>query len=94
MVCARHKALAAQAELDALDANEVAALEKLDSSRDSCLAAGHPLDEVSPAYDSLRQRLESSAQTKRVALQAEAVAADAALEAALRAILAIIQVGT
>ena len=93
VVCARHKAIAAQAELDALDGNEVAALEKLDSFRDSCLAAGHQCDEVSLAYDSLRRRLESSAQTKRVALQVEVVAADAALEAALAAILAIIQVG-
>lgn len=72
IACARHKAAAISAELEALSANEAAVLEDLRSHR-------HLLG---AAFETRLAEVHNAAATKRVALQTEAVAADAALERA------------
>ena len=94
---ARVIAVAASAALDELEINEALALEQLESNRTAALERITPSDpdaalpplldaalaEVQVHAEALSASIRTSAQRKRVALQAHAVAADAALEEAL-----------
>lgn len=90
--CARHKALAIDAALEALAENEEAALMWLESTRDAAIAAGRHAEELAPVFGSRAGEVRSTAAAKRAALQAEAIAADIALECALDTTAALIKV--
>lgn len=85
--CARRKALAVRAELDALAANVDACEEQLEGNGEAAIAAIRDL--VKTGMDSLH----AAASTKRAGLQTELAAADAALEAAARTTSALAEVG-
>ena len=75
--CARHKAQAAQAALDALHASLEYILVQLESSRDAILL------EVQSSYASVASEARAAFEAKRSSLEAEIVKADEALEGAL-----------
>lgn len=86
----RRRALAMQAGLDELAANEATALARLDSNRDAALVALHGdmlpgVDpaEVMAAYASGVDTVRAAVATKRVGLETEALAADEVLVEAL-----------
>jgi len=79
VACARHKALAVQAELEALAGNTEAAQTQLQATRDAFIA------QVAATYTALSTKVQAACAAKRAALEAEAVDADAALGEALRA---------
>lgn len=83
VACARHKALAVDAELEALAANEEAAILMLDAQYDAVLIAGRLSDLVSCTYAARIAEVRTAAAVKRVSLQTDAVAADSALDGAL-----------
>lgn len=93
VLCARHKALAVDAELGALAANEEAVLTQLEATRDVEIAAGRPADEVAAGFAARVSEVYAAAAAKRVALETAAVTADAALENALAVVAALTEVG-
>lgn len=92
VACARHKALAIEAELEALAVNEEAALKQLEVTLDAVFAAGWPADTVAPLFAARAADVRTCATAKRAALQAEAVTADVALEFALNAVAEMVEV--
>lgn len=92
VLCARHKAVAIEAELAALAGNEEAVLAQLEANRHAAIASGRFEQELSTVFDAGAAELRAAAATKRVALQTEAVAVDAALEDALAAVAALTEV--
>lgn len=92
VACARHKALAVDAELEALEASEGAVLAQTETIRDAAIAAGCLPEEVAAQFEACVANIMTTVATKRVALQTEAVAADAALESALAAVAALTEV--
>lgn len=92
VACARHKALAIDAALCALATNEEAALSQIETTRNVAIAVGHPEKMFASAYEARVAEVRAAAATKRVALQTDAVAADAALEGALAAVAALSEV--
>jgi hypothetical protein len=94
VACARHKALAVDAELEALVANESAVLSQIETIRDAAIASGCLPEEVAAQFETCSDGIIAAVATKRVALQTEAVVADSALEGALAAVAALIEVRT
>lgn len=92
VACAIHKTQAVDAELDVLTENEGVVMAQLATIRDAAIAAGFPAEEVTSQFESRTADLLIAVSTKRVALQTEAVAADAALEGALAAVAALSEV--
>lgn len=92
VLCARHKALVVDAELNALAVNEEATLVHLEVTRVAAIAAGRLERHVAQLFETRTTEVRAAAATKRVALQMEAVAVDAALEGALAAVAALIEV--
>lgn len=76
VACAKHKAAAVLAELDALDGNELGALDRV---------AATNADADRAIYETRLAEVRVTAASRRAALQSEAVAADSALEKAIAA---------
>lgn len=89
VVCARHKAQAIYAELEALAVNEEDVDQQLATIRDAAIDIGHAAEAVAPLYEARCAEVRSAAARKRAALQTEAVSADAALDDAIAAIAAL-----
>jgi hypothetical protein len=83
---ARRRALAAQAELDALAAHKEAALAQIDANRDAVVAAAQECHRANT------EAVEAAAADKQTRLEAEIMAADAALSAAITATAALAEV--
>lgn len=86
IVCARHKAAAISAGIEHLEANVTASLSQLTARRDAAIAAGRAAEDLDPVFESRAAEVRDAATKKRVALEAEAVSADSALERAIAAV--------
>ena len=76
--CARHKAVALQREIETLKDNEESTLRDWDARRDAVIMATHNY------FDAGRVDITTTAAARLAALEAEAVAADSALEKSIR----------
>lgn len=76
--CARHRALASQAELDALAANLEATQAQLEKNRDAALAM------IEEGFRDIVAAARAAATAKRALLETELVGTDAVLSEALR----------
>ena len=93
VACARHKAVAVAAALDALAAHEAAALQRLECYRDAAVAEAEAfIADVRTAFDARFAELRCKADVKRAGLQTEAVAVDIALENAQAVTAALLEV--
>ena len=97
--CARHRVLAIQTELDSLATHTEAAFLQLEANRDAALAAlesdavaGVDAQAVLAAFSYGVDTAQASSASKRVGLEAELVAADAALGVAMDATAALSEV--
>lgn len=97
--CARRRVLAIQVELDTLATNAEVAFLQLEANRDAALAAlesgavaGVDAHAVLAAFSSGVDAAQASSTSKRVGLEAELVAADAALGVAMDAAAALSEV--
>lgn len=86
VVCARHKTVAISSAIEDLEANAAAALAQLLSTRDAAIAVGHTAEDLDSVFESRATEVRHAVTTKRIALETEAVTADAALELAVTAV--------
>ena len=79
VLCGRHKAVAVQSTLDTLDSNEEAAIRRVEAAGEAIVA------EALSLVRSVSDEVRAAAATKRAQLQYACVAADHALEGAIKA---------